>query len=114
MNRKRLKQEAAVGVVSWDKTFGYDQTKGMETKLLLLTLFASYLAISNGLSTPPRGWNSWISYKGCINESQVIQNAQAVVKYLKPYGYEYITIDGGWSASANGTQYIDEYGRPRM
>ena len=77
------------------------------------------------LSTPPRGWNSYDCYLGCVNETQVIQNAQAVVKYLKDYGYEYIVIDGGWALNETGKQNtngvgladtvhsIDKYGRPQ-
>ena len=85
----------------------------------LLWLMTYGNVIEANVLSPPRGWNSWISYRGCINESQVIENAQAIVKYLKPYGYEYVVIDGGWSSdtnpnNGNSTQYIDEYGRPRM
>ena len=37
----------------------------------------------------------------------------AVHKYLAPSGYEFVVIDGGWSIDNNGTQHIDEYGRPQ-
>ena len=87
----------------------------MSSVLYLLGSLTVYVEISrSNLLTPPRGWNSWISYRGCINESQVLENAESVVKYLKPYGYEYVVIDGGWSSGDNGTQFIDQYGRPRM
>eukprot|EP01084_Bolivina_argentea_P080005 144967_1 len=79
-----------------------------------VSLLILYLSTCNcNVLSPPRGWNSWISYRGCINETQFLQNAEAVVKYLKPYGYEYVVIDGGWSKDPNGPQHIDKYGRPQ-
>eukprot|EP01084_Bolivina_argentea_P008157 15250_1 len=63
-------------------------------------------------TTPPRGWNSWDSYLKTINETQMLNNAKAMKTYLKPFGYEYVVIDGGWEVSPNGTTVsIDEYGR---
>ena len=72
---------------------------------------------SKSSQTPLRGWNSYDSYLGCVNESQVIENAKYVVKYLKKYGYEYVVVDGGWSLNVSngigGVQAIDKYGRPQ-
>eukprot|EP01084_Bolivina_argentea_P080009 144974_1 len=70
-----------------------------------LVIFLLY-SVDSFVLSPPRGWNSWQSYRSCINETQVIENAEAVVKYLQPYGYELIVIDGGWASG------VDEYGRP--
>eukprot|EP01084_Bolivina_argentea_P292745 503371_1 len=72
--------------------------------LILSFNFSLYLSKS---TLPPRGWNSWICYRGCVNESQFLQNAEAVAKYLKPFGYEYVVTDGGWSGE------VDGYGRPQ-
>eukprot|EP01084_Bolivina_argentea_P067009 122132_1 len=82
--------------------------------LLKITSIKCTRLFAGRLSTPARGWNSWDSFLTCINETQVIQNALSVEKYLKPYGYEYVIIDGGWSQSNNNiTRTIDEYGRPQ-
>eukprot|EP01084_Bolivina_argentea_P080006 144970_1 len=80
---------------------------------IFFVIYLSSYSYGCNVVSPPRGWNSWISYRGCINETQFVQNAEAVVKYLKPYGYEYVVIDGGWSKSADNDQTIDEYGRPQ-
>jgi len=42
-----------------------------------------------------------------------LQEVNAVHQYLAPFGYEFVVIDGGWSIDNNGTQHIDEYGRPQ-
>lgn len=46
--------------------------------------------------TPPMGWNSWDSYGLTINESQFRANVDALVKRLKPAGYQYAVVDEGW------------------
>ncbi len=64
-------------------------------------------------STPPRGWNSYDSYTWIVNESQVLENAQAVKQYLAASGYEYVVIDYLWFQDINNPShlYIDQYGR---
>lgn len=56
---------------------------------------------------PPMGWNSYNYYSCAPNESIVLSNAQAVVDMgLRDLGYEYITIDCGWTLpnrTSNGT-----------
>ncbi|GGG65282.1 glycoside hydrolase family 27 protein [Edaphobacter dinghuensis] len=47
-------------------------------------------------STPPMGWNSWDSYGLTVNESQFRANVDALVKRLKPAGYQYAVVDEGW------------------
>eukprot|EP01084_Bolivina_argentea_P264497 448044_1 len=74
--------------------------------VLFITLLISITTPAN-IDSPARGWNSFDCYLSCVNETQVIENAQAVVKYLQKYGYEYIVVDGGWHSG------IDEYGRPQ-
>ena len=76
--------------------------------------------------TPPMGWNSYDCYGLCVNEEQVLQNAQYMSDNLLKYGWEYIVIDGRWfednaypgySYEAHDTivvhnEYnIDEFGR---
>ena len=43
--------------------------------------------------TPPMGWNSWDSYGLTVNESQFRANVDALVKHLKPAGYQYAVVD---------------------
>ena len=45
---------------------------------------------------PPMGWNSWDCYGAAVNERQVIDNAQYMAQYLKPYGWEYVVVDIQW------------------
>jgi hypothetical protein len=46
--------------------------------------------------TPPIGWNCWDCYGDNITESEFLANAAAVAKYLKPHGWQYVVVDGGW------------------
>ena len=43
------------------------------------------------------GWNSWDCWGAAVNEETVRKNAEFVAKYLKEYGWEYITVDIQWS-----------------
>lgn len=64
------------------------------------------------------GWSSWslesTNYPGVntsgsaswLTEQHVLQQADVLAAKLKPYGYDYVNIDAGWS---NG---FDAYGRP--
>lgn len=68
---------------------------------------------------PPMGWNSWDCYGAAVTEEQLLQNAEYMAKYLKPYGWEYMVVDIQWSsAGALNHEYIpfqelcmDEFGR---
>lgn len=65
-------------------------------------------------SSPPRGWNSfdlqWDSRTNPAvptwNETLFRSTAHALSQQLLPFGYDTITIDGGWSDD------VDEFGRP--
>jgi alpha-galactosidase len=46
--------------------------------------------------TPPMGWNSWQPYGATITGAEYKANAEWLAKNLKPYGWEYAVIDGGW------------------
>lgn len=71
------------------------------------------------VKTPPMGWNSWDCFGAGVNEKQLIENADYMAKYLKPYGWEYIVCDIQWyEPKARDNDYfnftplnIDEYGR---
>jgi alpha-galactosidase len=70
-------------------------------------------------STPPLGWNSWDCFGTTVTEQQVKEQADAMVKYLLPSGYNYLTVDIEWYApESKGHAYdpkailtMDKYGR---
>jgi len=60
---------------------------------------------------PPLGWNSLDSYGVYLHEQAAIDNLKAMAEKLKPYGYEYFVIDGGWYGEfelMEGTLYPKE------
>lgn len=69
--------------------------------------------------TPPLGWNSWDIYGTTVTEQQIKEQADAMVKYLLPSGYKYLTVDIQWyEPQSKGHSYkpgailtMDEYGR---
>lgn len=69
--------------------------------------------------TPPMGWNSFDCFGLSLTEAQAKEQAEAMVKYLKPFGYNVFTIDHQWySPSQRGFQSnpravfsMDKYGR---
>ena len=69
--------------------------------------------------TPPMGWNSWDSYGTTVREAEVKANADAMAEQLKPFGWQYLTVDIQWyqpTAEGHGYQAgaalaMDEYGR---
>ncbi len=49
--------------------------------------------------TPPMGWNSWNTFGTDINETIVMETADAIVKLgLDKAGYKYVVVDDGWEA----------------
>jgi hypothetical protein len=75
-------------------------------------------------SSPFLGWNSFDCYGGVITGTILKENLDAFILKLKPYGYNYFVIDGGWFRSHElkpGLQWptdgdpkfisYDEYGR---
>ena len=85
--------------------------------LLLSTLAATAQRTPGLAPTPPMGWNSWDSYGFFISEPDFRSSAQWIAANLKPFGYEYVTIDEGWYESLpapsqkDGALHLDEYGR---
>jgi len=65
------------------------------------------------------GWNSWDGYGTTINESEFRANADWFAAHLKPYGWQYVTIDMEWFVTnpvATGNQknanfFMDGFGR---
>ncbi|MBP8606171.1 MAG: NPCBM/NEW2 domain-containing protein [Phycisphaerae bacterium] len=69
--------------------------------------------------TPPMGWNSWDCFGTTLTENQAKAQADAMAKYLKPYGWTYFTVDIQWyEPNSQGHIYrrgarleMDEYSR---
>lgn len=57
-------------------------------------------------ATPPvMGWSSWNNFRQSINESVIIQTAQALSRLgLKKVGYHYVNIDDCWQSSERDSQ----------
>lgn len=90
-------------------------------KKLLSVIISIFLLFSCTLkkelaSTPPLGWNSYTGYSTVAPEDELIKNIDAVAEKLKPYGYEYVTVDNGWFMDKKnedgGKVLIDEFGLP--
>ena len=57
-------------------------------------------------NTPPMGWNSWDCYGAGVWESNVVANADYMAQFLKPHGWDIVTIDIQWyEPLAHGTGY---------
>jgi alpha-galactosidase len=91
---------------------------------LLLVVFSTALAQSqpnhwNNALTPPMGWNSWDIFGTTVTEQQVKDQADAMSKLLKPFGWIYLTVDIQWyEPNSQGHGYksgapleMDEYSR---
>lgn len=69
--------------------------------------------------TPPMGWNSWDGYGTTIDEKEFRANAEWFAAHLKPFGWQYLTIDMEWFVTnpvaqgnaKNFTYSMDDYGR---
>jgi hypothetical protein len=64
-------------------------------------------------STPPMGWNSWISYACYVVEDEVKAHADYMAAHLLKFGYDTIVIDAGWYSPLPPENYtcVDENGR---
>jgi hypothetical protein len=69
--------------------------------------------------TPPMGWNSWDCFGTTLNEEQAKEQADAMARQLKPFGWTYFTVDIQWyEPQSQGHGYkagapleMDEYSR---
>jgi hypothetical protein len=70
------------------------------TALLLISLVVSVVAASAQSSQQPGapflGWNSYDCYGSNIDEKHTVENLDAFIEKLKPFGYEYFVLDAGW------------------
>lgn len=70
-------------------------------------------------ATPPMGWNSWDSFATTVTEAQARAQADVMAEQLKPFGWEYLTVDIQWyEPNATGFDYragaklvLDQWGR---
>ncbi|KAL2352250.1 glycoside hydrolase superfamily [Cryomyces antarcticus] len=64
----------------------------------------------NGINlTPQMGWDNWNVFQCNVNESLLLNTAQAMVDYgLRDLGYNYIVLDDCWSIGRNETGYLVE------
>jgi alpha-galactosidase len=70
-------------------------------------------------ATPPMGWNSWDGYGTTVNEAQFKANVEWFAKRLKPFGWQYVTVDMEWfvtnprpEGNSKDSQYsLDDNGR---
>jgi len=84
--------------------------------LAALSHSAAYAAVlhysktANGFTSQPKGWNSFaLTAVGQLefNQDNVIEQCDSMASSLGSQGYQYCSLDSGWSVGANG----DEYGR---
>ncbi len=69
--------------------------------------------------SPPMGWNSWDCFGTTLTERQAKEQADAMARHLRPYGWVYLTVDIQWyEPRAQGHTYregapleMDEYSR---
>jgi alpha-galactosidase len=68
----------------------------------LLLLAVTSLASDNGLGLKPQmGWNSWNAYGCDVNETKIMEAADALVALgLDKLGYTYVNIDDCWNTDA--------------
>lgn len=99
--------------------------------LVLLSISANRIAAQdqaavgpsadNLAPAPPLGWNSYDSYGGNVNESEMRANAKYLAEHLAGYGWKYVTVDYYWYFSNSEVKNperldqlktaMDEYGR---
>ncbi len=82
-------------------------------KLRSVLLSAALLTLQSGVcqekqpilaATPPMGWNSWDGYGTTINEDQFRANVEWFDQHLKPFGWQYVTVDMEWYVTNPTTQ----------
>lgn len=87
--------------------------------LLTSTALHAEPAFWSSAKTPPMGWNSWDCFGTTLTEEQAKAQADAMEKYLKPFGWTYFTVDIQWyEPNSQGHSYrrgaqleMDEYSR---
>lgn len=88
----------------------------MSKSILLSALVVFSLCFStchgwnNGVGrTPPMGFNTWNHFACGINETLIVNTAQAMIdKGLRDVGYDYVNLDDCWQASRDSQGVIVE------
>ena len=81
--------------------------------LVIMAVFTISIAAQEQMNTPkpPLGWNSWANYGWKVTEKDVLETADAMAIKLKPFGYEYLVLDGGWHEDGKDPlDTVDQYG----
>jgi alpha-galactosidase len=87
-------------------------------RALAVAALAAAVATSLAQPCPPvsraavRGWNSWDGDANPVNEADVLAAAAWMRDNLLQYGFDTITIDGGWYSNASRGNIIDAWGLP--
>jgi len=81
--------------------------------LVVLSIHVNAQFKNNNLSLPPLGWNSWTNLGWRVTEKGILSNAETMAVKLKPFGYSYIVLDGGWHANPepHDTGKVDQFGQ---
>lgn len=87
--------------------------------ILMATAVQAEQSFRSWAKSPPMGWNSWDCFGTTITEDQAKAQADAMKKYLQPYGWIYFTVDIQWyEPHSQGHVYkegalleMDEYSR---
>jgi len=65
-----------------------------------------YKSMPKRFKTAPAGWCSWYCYYMGTTEADMVKEADALAKYLKPYGLEYIQLDACFTRGKEAS-YLD-------
>ncbi|MBF0648642.1 putative Ig domain-containing protein [Dysgonomonas sp. GY75] len=97
--------DAETGIISGTVQKAGDYKVKVKAKNQLGSV-AKELTISIGdrlALTPPMGWNSWNTFGRSLNESLIIETAEAMIKNgMRDVGYTYINIDDFWQLAERG------------
>lgn len=62
---------------------------------------------------PPMGWNSWNNFGCDVTEAEFKTQVDYVADKLKPYGYEYMTIDISWYSPRVSADFRSPFHHPK-
>ena len=73
---------------------------------------ASGFRSNSTFRTPPMGWSTWYAFGPAVNETRILQTADALLSSgLADLGYNYVLIDDNWMAPQRD-RYGNLYGDP--
>lgn len=70
--------------------------------LLLFAALSGAVGRDDGLArTPPMGWSTWYAFGANLNETRVVEMADAIVRTgLRDAGYTLVNLDDAWLSLA--------------